>query len=82
MFENVYLIPAAKKEEETAFRMLSGLFDHFMQSPEKLPENFIKLLDRFDKETVVCDYISSMTDRYAVAVFDNIFVPKSFFVKG
>ena len=38
MFENVYLIPAAKKEEETAFRMLSGLFDHFMQSPEKLPK--------------------------------------------
>ena len=82
MFENVYLIPSAKKEEETALRMLTGLFDHFMQNPEKLPDSFIKLLDRFDRETVVCDYISSMTDRYAIAVFENVFVPKSFFVKG
>ena len=62
--------------------MLTGLFDHFMQNPEKLPDSFIKLLDRFDRETVVCDYISSMTDRYAIAVFENVFVPKSFFVKG
>ena len=82
MFENVYLIPSAKKEEETALRMLTGLFDHFRQNPEKLPKNFIKLLDRFDIETVVCDYISSMTDRYAVFTFENIFVPKSFYIKG
>ena len=81
MFENVYLIPSSIKEEEKALRMLSALFDYFTQKPEKLPYNFINLLDRFDKETVVCDYLSSMTDRYAVSLFQNIFVPKNFYVK-
>ena len=82
MFDNVYLIPSAKKEEETAMNMISAMFDHFMKNPEKLPDNFVKLLDRFEKETVVCDYISSMTDRYAVYTFENVFVPKSFYVRG
>ena len=81
MFDNVYLIDSAKKEEETAFRMLSALFDHFMKGPEKLPQSYVKLLERFDKETVVCDYLSSMTDRYAVYVFENIFIPKNFYIR-
>ena len=81
MFENVYMIDSAKKEEETAFMMLSSLFGYFMKSPEKLPENYISLLKRFDRETVVCDYLSSMTDRYAVYIFENLFVPKNFYVK-
>ena len=37
---------------------------------------FIGLLERFSKEQVVCDYISSMTDRYAVYIFNKIFVPR------
>ena len=27
-------------------------------------------------ERRVCDYIAGMTDRYAIAVFENLFVPK------
>ena len=81
MFDNVYLIESAKKEEETALRMLSALFDYFLKNPEKLPERFLRLSERFDLETVVCDYLSSMTDRYAVYVFENIFIPKNFYVK-
>lgn len=81
MFEAVYLAPSAKAEEETALRMLSAMFDYFKSNKEKLPERYIKLLERFDLETVICDYLSSMTDRYAVYTFENIFVPKSFFIK-
>ena len=81
MFEKVYLIDSAKKEEETAFMMLSALFAYFMNNPEKLPASFVALLERFDKETVVCDYLSSMTDRYAVYIFENVFVPKNFYVR-
>ncbi|MBO7369015.1 MAG: deoxyguanosinetriphosphate triphosphohydrolase, partial [Clostridia bacterium] len=81
MFENVYLNENAKKEEETALRMLTALFDYFMKNPEKLPYNFVNLLNRFDREVVVCDYLSSMTDRYAVYIFENIFIPKNFYVR-
>ena len=81
MFERVYLAEAALKEEETAFRMISAMFGYFKTSPEKLPERYKALLERFDLDTVICDYISSMTDRYAVYTFENIFIPKSFFLR-
>ena len=29
------------------------------------------------KEVVVCDYIAAMTDRFAIAQYDEIFIPKS-----
>ena len=28
------------------------------------------------QETVVCDYIAAMSDRYAVKVFSDIYIPK------
>ena len=81
MFDNVYLAPYAKREEETALRMITAMFDYFTKNKDKLPERYIKLLDRFDLDTVLCDYLSSMTDRYAVFTFENIFEPKSFFLR-
>jgi len=76
MFERVYFSPTAKGEEEKAERMLTETYRYFIKSPEKLPESYLKLLDNFGKEQVVCDYLSSMTDRYAVYIFNRIFVPK------
>lgn len=76
MFERVYLSPTAKGEEEKAERMLTETYLYFVKNPEKLPPSYLKFLDKFSKEQVVCDYISSMTDRYAVYTFNKIFVPK------
>lgn len=76
MFERVYLTDSAKGEEEKAERMLSAMYSHFMSRPEDLPQTYISLIEKYPREQVVCDYISSMTDRYAVYMFNNIFVPK------
>ena len=76
MFERVYLVGTAKAEEEKAERMLSAMYSHFMSKPEDLPQTYISLLEKYPREQVVCDYISSMTDRYAIYMFNNIFVPK------
>lgn len=76
MFERVYMSDSARGEEEKAERMLSEMHAYFTARTDKLPKTFIELLDRFPKETVVCDYLSSMTDRYAVYTFNNIFVPR------
>ncbi|MBE6688347.1 MAG: deoxyguanosinetriphosphate triphosphohydrolase [Ruminococcaceae bacterium] len=76
MFEAVYKNPVAKGEEEKANVMLTHLYEHFYRYPEKLPPEYRNYLDRFPKGRVVCDYISSMTDRYAVRTFNELFVPK------
>ena len=46
-----------------------------------LPDFYRSLLDRFDVDTVVSDYISGMTDRYAVYTFEEIYVPKNFLLR-
>jgi len=78
MFKNVYLTPEAKGEEERADRMLTTMYEYFLKHVDGLPDIYKQLLDRFSLETVVCDYLSSMTDRYAVYVFESLYVPKSF----
>lgn len=75
MFDAVYLNDKAKHEESKAKEMLSMIFDYFMKFPEKLPQFYKELLQTTPKDRVVCDYVSSFTDRYCVKVFNNLFVP-------
>ena len=77
MFERVYLTEENKIQEEKAKRMIECLFNFFVKNTDKLPAFYQKLLESYDKERVVCDYLSSMTDRFAVHTFKQIFVPKS-----
>ena len=48
-----------------------------MKTPEKLPKFYTKRLDVDGEHTVLCDYISGMSDMYAVKTFNEIFVPKN-----
>ncbi len=76
MFENVYFSASAMREEKKAERMLSAMYEHFTAFAESLPETYKRLLEEYSREQVVCDYLSSMTDRYAIYTFNSIFVPK------
>ena len=78
MFDTVYRMPVALREEERAGNMLSSMYEYFKKHPEKLPDVYKSLLDKFDLDTVVCDYLSGMTDRYAIRTFQQIFIPESF----
>lgn len=77
MFENVYLNPRAKGEEDKAVHMIERLFEYYMRNPQALPTQFKEALARCGsaKEQVVCDYIAGMTDPYAVKKFHEYFVP-------
>lgn len=78
MTENVYRNPVAKSEEGKAEALMETLYGHFMNHIDDMPEEFIRLLDEGEpKEQVVCDYVGSMTDRYAVALYEDIYIPKS-----
>ena len=79
MFTNVYTNPIAKGEEVKARNMLEGLFYYYMEHPEELSDEFRTMLEsgRDPLERVVCDYISGMTDQYAIYKFEEYFVPKA-----
>ena len=77
MFEKVYITPLSRKEEERAKRMLSAMYEYFLKDRERLPAFYLSLAEQYPIEQVLCDYLSSMTDKFAVAVFNNIFIPHS-----
>lgn len=79
MFQNVYTNPKVKSEEEKAERLVEYLYDFYLDNSTRLPEEYMLLVNERGTsiERAVCDYVSSMTDRYAVAVFNELFLPKS-----
>lgn len=77
MFEEVYFSENARREEEKATRMLTGLYEYFAQHPDKLPPFYIGIAYKSGIDQSICDYISGMSDKYAYYVYENIFIPKS-----
>lgn len=75
MFENVYIGSVAKKEESKAELMIRQLFLYLTDNPERLPEDYQKVIEKDGLERTVLDYVAGMTDRYAVRKFQEIFVP-------
>ena len=77
MFRTVYITPASMAEEEKANRMLEAMFNYFSASPQKLPPFFQTVAEKEGTSRAICDYLSSMSDRYAEYVFSSLFIPKS-----
>lgn len=79
MFENVYLNPKAKGEEDKAVHMIEQLFDFYVKHLDLLPRQYLDAMTEAgsSRERVVCDYIAGMTDSYAVKKFQDYFVPES-----
>ena len=72
MFDRVYLGEAARRENERVKRTLRGLFDHYMEHPDEVPESEAGESDC----QRVTDYIAGMTDRYCIAKFTELTVPE------
>ena len=81
MFEYVYRNPVAKGEEGKAQDMLRRLFEAYVRDPDRLPPEYQAIRLEEGVERAVCDYISGMTDKYAVEQFGELFIPKAWSVK-
>ena len=79
MFANVYTNPKAKGEEEKAENIVKELFRYYLERPELLPNEYVERMWQAGQtqERSVCDYISGMTDQYAIAKFQEFFLPDS-----
>jgi len=77
MFENVYVGSAAKTQENKAKTMLRLLFEYYMNHPETMPAEFIKIAEKEKVERAVVDYIAGMTDGFALKKFKDVYMPLS-----
>ena len=76
MFDRVYTNPAAKVEEGKAELLIRKLYDYFISDIKKLPGEYQQIAKKYDADRAVCDYISGMSDGYAVDLYTELFVPK------
>jgi dGTPase len=76
MFEYVYLNSYAKAEEKKVPCLIGALYDYLIK-PGNLPEDMRLIAEQDGVERAACDYIAGMTDHYAIKLFQNIYVPKS-----
>ena len=76
MFDNVYTNPICKGEEGKAMDIVIKLYNYFRDHPNEMPQEYIKVVENEGVERAACDYISGMSDHYALATYSNLFVPK------
>lgn len=74
LFDNVYLSPNAKSEEPKAYNVVRTLFDHYMADPDDLPEDERPTTES-DLAQAVTDYVSGMTDRFAIRTYERLMIP-------
>ena len=76
LFDNLYTHGDAKYEEPKAAVMISELFDHFIAHMDEVPAEYTAN-DADHPDIQVADFVSGMTDRYAVRRFEELRIPRS-----
>ncbi|MDD7402838.1 MAG: deoxyguanosinetriphosphate triphosphohydrolase [bacterium] len=81
LFDRVYTNPEAKGEEKKVSHMINQLYEYYIHNIEKMPSEFLMLIREGEpNQRVVCDFIACMSDRYAVNLYKEIMIPKSWSV--
>lgn len=74
MFRRVYLSPALVPDRERGYNVVQMLYKYYMDHPEAIPAEWRLLAD--DDSQAAVDYISGLTDNHAIALFQDLFVPR------
>ena len=81
MYSDIYVNPLAKSEESKVEGILTSLYEYYTGHPEALPGEFAMVLEREGVERAAVDYISGMTDSYAMEKYGKLFIPFAWTVK-
>ena len=71
MFERVYMSDTAAGQKHVAIDVIRRLVDHHLAHPELIPATYRDT--EADAVTQVVDYVSGMTDRFALSMHDRLF---------
>lgn len=74
MFTNVYnnekvLLEVNMSKAEV---IISSLYSHYIKNPDELPSFYKDIVTEDGKAVAVKDFISGMTDRYAIKLYNNL----------
>ena len=69
LFRRVYLKPGSKENQQAA-RVVTALFEYHLEHPEE------RAASDPDPITETTDFVAGMTDRYALATYKRLFLPR------
>jgi len=64
LHQNLYFCSALEPEKAAAERIITDLFEFWMNAPDKLPSSYREKAGADPLPRVICDYIAGMTDTY------------------
>lgn len=73
LYQNLYYNPEVHEPNRRAVCMLAELFQHFLEHPEQLGDQFRKRARKDGRPRAVCDYLAGMTDRFAIQEHQRLF---------
>jgi len=73
LYRNLYFNPQVQEPNMRAVRMLEELFEYYLQNPSKLGTLSRKRIRKEGQHRAICDYLSGMTDRYAIQEHQRVF---------
>ena len=76
LFEKVYENGLIRAEFNKAVKLVSELYEYLVKHPERFLEISGKQNLRFSIEQEVCDFIAGMSDRYALRIYQEFFLPQ------
>jgi len=81
LYDNVYRSPNVHKDFEKSKKILSELYNYFLENAPMFEKKMSELQlnsgnhSNQPRKRMVCDFIASMTDRYAMNLYKKLFFP-------
>ena len=80
LYEKVYSNPRVVADFNKASKILEELFNYFMDHPSRLPKKQQEKHSEVPHQRRVCDFLAGMTDPYAIQLYHELFLPRSWLV--
>lgn len=81
MYSDIYVNPIAKSEEKKVDGIIQKLFEYYTSDISRFPGEFRDIAEREGVERAAVDYISGMSDSFAVEKYSELFIPAAWSLK-
>ena len=76
MYATVYVDRSAKQEEQKVDNVIAQLYEYYLTHVDRMSNFYVQLAYQEGRERAVTDYISGMSDEFAIRTFEELFVPR------
>lgn len=76
LYNEVYTRKEIIKDIQKAIKALKEIYRFYIENPELIPQEFIRIAERDNIQRAVCDYVAGMSDKMALNIYQKLFLPQ------